>query len=109
VQPIGDQMTLELHGELDLATVNELTGVLNECIANPQCIRVVVDLSDVTFIDSVTISALIHAYNNAANAGHTLSIVGATGAVRRVLELTGVLDVLTGRLGRDARHQADRT
>jgi anti-sigma B factor antagonist len=93
---------VRLHGELDLATVNELTTVLNECIAHPTCRRVVVDLSEVIFIDSVTISAFILAYNKAAETGHALAVTGATGPVHRVLELAGVLDVLSGRSRLDA-------
>ena len=100
---------MRLHGELDLATVNELTPVLNECIAHPTCRRVVVDLSEVTFIDSVTIGALVRTYNNAANAGRTLSVTGATGPVHRILELAGVLDVLTGRSRPDAGQETDAT
>lgn len=89
---------MRLHGELDLATVDELATVLDECIAHPTCRRVVVDLSEVTFIDSVTIGALVLAYNKAANTGHALSVTGATGQVHRILELAGVLDVLSGRI-----------
>jgi anti-anti-sigma factor len=97
VEPLGEQITVRLRGELDLNTADDLTTVLDECIAHPTCRRVVVDLSEVTFIDSVTIGALVRAYNKAASAGHALSVIGATGSVHRILELAGVLDVLTGR------------
>jgi anti-anti-sigma factor len=88
---------VRLRGELDLDTVDELATVLDECIAHPTCHRVVVDLSEVTFIDSATVGAIIRMYKKAANAGHKLSVAGATGLVHRVLETLGVLDLLTGR------------
>jgi anti-sigma B factor antagonist len=109
VEPLGEQITVRLHGELDLATVDDLTTVLDECIARPTCRRVVVDLTEVTFIDSVTIGALVIAYNKAASMGHALSVIGATGSVHRILGLAGVLDVLTGRSRLDAEQEADAT
>jgi anti-sigma B factor antagonist len=109
VEPLGEQITVRLHGELDLATVNELTAVLKESLAQPTCRRVLVDLTEVTFLDSVTIGALVLAYNKAANTGNALSVTGATGQVHRILELAGVLDVLTGRSRLDTGQDADAT
>jgi anti-anti-sigma factor len=103
MEPSADQITVRLHGELDLNTVDDLTNVLHECIAHPECTRVVVDLSEVTFIDCRTIGALVRADGEAADAERGLSVIGATGLVHRVLSITGVLDLLTERSRTDAR------
>jgi anti-sigma B factor antagonist len=97
LEPTTERTTLRLYGELDLKTVDELTNLLRESITNTEGANVAVDLSEVTFIDTTTISALIRAYKQAAQARQTLSVTGATGLVRRVLAVTGVLQLLTGR------------
>jgi anti-anti-sigma factor len=59
----------------------------------------VVDLADVTFLDSVGIVALVTAHKKAAAAGQTLTVVNPRGVVRRVLDLTGVFPMLSGHDG----------
>jgi anti-sigma B factor antagonist len=108
MEPIGEQITVWLHGELDLSTMDGLTTVLDESITGPECVNIVVDLNEVTFIDAQTIGALVRAYKKAAEAERALWIVGATGLVHRVLGVTGVLDLFTGRSrpGRGQQHGA---
>jgi anti-sigma B factor antagonist len=52
----------------------------------------IVDLSDVTFLDSSGLRALIDADITAMRFGGRVVIVGARGIVRRCLEVSGVLD-----------------
>jgi anti-anti-sigma factor len=75
-----------------------LTTVLN---AGPSPLTV--DLAGVTFLDSTGISVLVKAYNRATEDGIALSLTDCQRIVRRVLEVTGLLSVLT-RDGGDSRH-----
>jgi anti-anti-sigma factor len=52
------------------------------------------DLDDVTFLDCAGIKEFIRAYSDAHGRGHMLTVSRPHGIVRRILELTGVLDVL---------------
>ena len=52
-----------------------------------------VDLSEVAFMDSTGINALIGAYRRTPHGG-CLQVVGAKSAVRRVFEITGVSELL---------------
>ena len=54
---------------------------------------VVVDLSEVDFMDSTGLSALVVAYRQAGEIGSSVVVAGAQPAVRRVLEITQ-LDLL---------------
>lgn len=54
----------------------------------------IVDLSDVTFLDSSGLRVLIDADITAARFGGRVVLVGACGVVRRCLEVSGVLDHL---------------
>jgi stage II sporulation protein AA (anti-sigma F factor antagonist) len=54
----------------------------------------VIDLSAVTFLDSSGIRVLVHAYQALNEAGGSLRVRGATGVVRRALEIVGLDGVL---------------
>lgn len=89
----GDQRTLVLSGELDMAEVPRLLEVLQSAVAVSAVVHV--DLAAVTFIDSTVISTLITARRTASDAGKRFAVRKSTGHVRRVLEVAGVLEVLS--------------
>jgi len=77
-----------ISGEIDLAVAAELQAV----VTGDE--DVVIDLSGVTFLDSSGIAAIVRAYRQQSANGRLLSVRGATGAVSRVLEITGVDSIL---------------
>jgi anti-sigma B factor antagonist len=83
----GDLTVLTVSGEVDAATTERFRAALVEV----QGLRVVVDLSGVTFLDSAGISALIAARHRLPSGGE-LRVIGLRPNVRRVLEITGLLD-----------------
>jgi anti-sigma B factor antagonist len=89
--------------EVDRATVDRFKAQLAEGLgryddaklAAGRCTTaVVVDLSDVEFLDSTGIRALLDTDREATRLGGRLLVTGANGIVRRMLELTGVLQHL---------------
>ena len=74
-----------LHGELDLMSANGLTDALVELAGS----TVVVDLSDLTFMDSSGIGALVRARNRIRADGQ-LMLSRPGGIVRRALEIAGL-------------------
>jgi anti-sigma B factor antagonist len=91
----GDAHTVTLVGELDLSACEELQRILLDALTEASTGGVEADLSAVTFIDSSAISALIRAHNSAHARGGSFAITGSRGHVRRVLQVTGVLDSLS--------------
>jgi anti-anti-sigma factor len=87
-----DSTTVALVGECDLSVRDELTAVLTAAIAGSR--ELVVDLRDLTFLDSSGIHALVTAYQAAQREGIKLYLVNAAGVVAEVLELTGVGDLM---------------
>jgi anti-anti-sigma factor len=82
-------------GEIDLASVDTLAAELAAAIdSDASCIQV--DLSAVTFVDSVGIHALLKGRRLAEESAKAYAVNGADGVVREVLELTGVWNHLTG-------------
>jgi len=84
-----DRATLTLRGEIDLATQGELRQRINDLLVEGR-IHLVVDLADVTFIDSTGLGVLIGARRRVHGLHGSLSIVGARDEVMRVFEITGL-------------------
>ncbi|HEU0238009.1 MAG TPA: STAS domain-containing protein [Micromonosporaceae bacterium] len=81
--------TVALAGELDLMTVGQLDTAL-DAVAAEDVTHIVVNLAELTFTDSVGISALIRGRRLADQRGISYEVVGATDLVRKLLDLTGV-------------------
>jgi anti-sigma B factor antagonist len=78
---------LGLEGPIDVSQAMDLRDVLGEAIDGPAA-RVVLDLTEVTFIDSSGIGVLVTAHRKADAAGAMFALAGARTTVGRVFELT---------------------
>jgi len=87
-------VVLALSGELDVVSAPELDLCLNEVMAEAPD-RVVLDLSELAFVDSAGMSVLIKARQDAESAGRTLVLGRPTEQVHRVFALVGLADWLT--------------
>ena len=77
---------LELVGELDVGTVDAFVDELTRDDAPPSFI----DLSRLLFLDLTGLRALLRAVES--DVADTARLVGATGVVRRLIELTQAID-----------------
>lgn len=89
-----DVLTVALHGEVDVLTVDRVRQSLSEAIA-AQPAEIVVDLADLSFIDSTGLGALIFGFQRARDRGIPFRLAHPTPAVRQVLILSGLLEVVT--------------
>jgi len=85
-----------LSGELDLDAADTVRRTLIEQLDRPSAATVVADLTDVTFVDSAALGAMIAAYRHAADRDRRFAVTGAAHAVRRIMQIAGVYDLLTG-------------
>ncbi|MCG5461620.1 STAS domain-containing protein [Micromonospora sp. MED01] len=90
-------VTLVPAGEVDMGAVGTLGSALQDALSAPDRVDVVVDLARVTFLDCAGIGALVAGRNTALSRRCGFTVVNPQRQVLRVLELTGVLGVLTGR------------
>jgi anti-anti-sigma factor len=81
-----------LHGEIDMATAGGIRSASGLAIDNDYS-SLVVDASDVSFMDSHGVKALIDVERAMADAGGHLILRNPSPAVRRVLDLTGLSEV----------------
>jgi anti-sigma B factor antagonist len=88
VETVGKACVVKLGGELDLYNAPEMRDALAQaCADSPE--RVVVDLSEVEFVDSTALGVLIEARTRLANRGAFL--LAAPGLeTRRALEISGL-------------------
>jgi anti-sigma B factor antagonist len=80
---------LRVDGELDLATAPVLAALPDGGG------DVVVDVSRIRFVDSTGLSVLVQAHHAARSAGRRLVLVAPSLRVRRLLQITGLDDVMT--------------
>jgi anti-sigma B factor antagonist len=83
----GDVLVLSLAGELDLADAPALREALRGAVErSPK--RLVVDLAEVTFVDSTVLGALVEARSRIGGEAFALAAPGLE--VRRALEVSGL-------------------
>jgi anti-sigma B factor antagonist len=92
-QGSGNHVRLVGDGEIDAHSVSVLRAVAEDAIGSG-AERIDLDLERVTFIDSSGLRALAEAHSAAEARGSTLTIVELSGPVRRILEISGMLDAL---------------
>jgi anti-sigma B factor antagonist len=88
----GGSAVVDVAGEIDVYTSPVLQEKLVEVLRDGSS-NIVLDLSDVTFLDSTGLGVLITALKRCRNADGDLELVTAQPNVLKVLEITGLNDV----------------
>jgi anti-sigma B factor antagonist len=93
-EPLDEgRMVVKLDGELDMFVTHGLRMRFHEIAADAER-DVVVDLSDVRYIDSTVLEAFVEAQHELHDHQHALAVVAPGPYTRRTFELTGLSDVL---------------
>lgn len=79
-------------GELDAHNCGELGDALTSATEGTSAASVVVDAGGLSFIDSSAISELLRLREQLSADGGSLTLVEVQPSVRRVLEITGLLE-----------------
>jgi anti-sigma B factor antagonist len=96
VEPRRDVVRVALEGELDIASVGEVKAQLRQ-LHDAGFGHFVLDLRELTFIDSTGLRLILSENTAAREKGGCLELVAGPPEVQRVFELTAVLDHLTFR------------
>jgi anti-anti-sigma factor len=93
VQRDDASATITISGEIDLET----SGALHDALANVyQCRAVHLDLSGVDYMDSTGLRTVLVAKGDIERAGGSLDVVAASSIVSRLIEITGIDDLIAG-------------
>lgn len=94
-------LLLVLSGEVDLATSGRFRRHVEE--ARGRGARtVVVDMAEVTFVDSTMLRELLRAHNETGDAGGRFVLAAVQPTVQRLLDLTGTTEVFELAVSREA-------
>jgi anti-anti-sigma factor len=90
------RMTVEIEGDLDIATIPFLEGILIAAEhVDPE--EVVIDVSRLAFVGVVGVRALTEEAERLEMRGRRTRLIGASATVKRLVSLTGGFDWLDGR------------
>ncbi|HCJ09698.1 MAG TPA: anti-sigma F factor antagonist [Clostridiales bacterium] len=91
---VGDILVVRVSGELDLATAGEFRHRVDADLDRFGSRDVVIDFSELGFLDSSGLGALLGRYKRVAERGGRVAVSGCAPHVRRVLELSGVMRII---------------
>ena len=90
----ADRHVVAVRGEIDLFTAPELKSALSEAIESGH-MRIVVDLTDTTFLDSTALGVLIGAVKRLRSRDGALVIVNVDQNIAKTFEITGLDQIFT--------------
>ncbi len=95
IQRAGADPVVVVTGEVDLSTGPQLRKTILDLLAEESPQRIRVDLAQVSLLDSTGVFVLVDTFKRAKERGVTLTVERPQHIVRRVLEICGLLDLLT--------------
>lgn len=90
--PETGPVTVTASGELDVAR-SELTAAIDEALAGGAA-RIVVNLLDVSFIDSSVLQVLVLAHREVSRRNGWIRLVYTNHLIARVIDMTGLAEIL---------------
>ncbi|MBA2637007.1 MAG: STAS domain-containing protein [Solirubrobacterales bacterium] len=96
----AERHIVAVRGEIDLFTAPEFKQVLAEAIEQGKT-RIVVDLSETSFLDSTALGVLLGAVKRLRTAGGALVIINVDRNIAKTFEITGLDQIFTLTPGRD--------
>ena len=88
VTHVSDTLSVvAVHGQADLHTASDLRAAMAEAVDRGS-VSLVVDLSEATFIDSMTLGVLLGAVKRLRPVGGGVSVVCSDPHIRRIFEIT---------------------
>lgn len=88
----GSETIIYARGEFDVATCSELADVIESELGSGTI--VVVDLSEVAYMDSSCLNVLIRARRHQAELGGSFAVQRPSHTAQRLLEVTGLQELI---------------
>jgi anti-anti-sigma factor len=89
----GESVGVALIGELDMAACFKLEAEIDRLLAGHEVRRLVLDLDELTFVDSAGLGALLAIRDRTQELGIEMLLVNPSDPVRRTLDLSGTAAV----------------
>jgi anti-sigma B factor antagonist len=91
---IGDVVIIDVSGKVTLGESGDamLTDKLRSIVQQGKK-KMLLNLADVTYVDSAGLGAIVHAYATVTNQGGTLKLLNVTKRIKDLLSITKLLTV----------------
>ncbi|MDO7786438.1 anti-sigma F factor antagonist [Desulforamulus aquiferis] len=89
-----DALLVRLSGDLDLGVADKLRITLDEHLNTKKIKYLIMNLSRVTFVDSSGLGVILGRYKKLTPFGGKVILVGAQPQVKRILELSGLMQIM---------------
>lgn len=89
-----DTLLARLFGEIDLKVADPLRGSLDKALQENPVRHLILNLLNVSFIDSTGLGVILGRYKRVVAAGGHVSLVGMQPQVKRVMEISGILRIM---------------
>lgn len=93
VRLMDNATIVDVSGDIDLATSPEVRKVLLHEVRDNHRARVVLNLSEVRYIDSSGVASLVESLKASRDIGSRFILVGLSGPAREVLQLSRLVKV----------------
>jgi anti-sigma B factor antagonist len=90
----GDRVSVRLTGMLDIGSAHRLQQALARLFTAGRVKRLTLDLSELAFIDSTGLAAVVYASKLCERSGCELAVIRGPDTVQQVFALTGLLEQL---------------
>ena len=100
--PYREAVTVVVAGELDHCSAPQIRQQLDDLLADESIIHLVLDMENLTFMDSSGIGVLLGRLRKLAARGGSLSVKGMQPSVEKLFRLSGldrVIGIIGGRKG----------
>ena len=86
----NDCLTARPVGELDHHTAGEIRQKIDTALLQHRCRRLVLDLAELTFMDSSGIGLIMGRYRHMQTLGGEMTVVGANPRIRSLMHMAGL-------------------
>jgi anti-sigma B factor antagonist len=93
IERAGDTAVVRCHGKLVAGVNDVLYAKVSQLI--PGTRRIVLDLTDLTYMDSMGLGTVVRLYVSARSAGCDLELINLGKRIRQLLSITNLLPVLS--------------
>jgi anti-sigma B factor antagonist len=93
IRRVDNATIVDVSGDIDLSNSPEMRKVLLHEVRDKRSPRVVLNLSEVKYIDSSGVASLVEGLKASRDLGSRFILVGLTGPAREVLQLSRLVKV----------------
>ena len=94
LKPLETAVTVVIAGELDHCAAPQIRRMLDDLLTDPAVCHLVLDLENLTFMDSSGIGVLLGRLRTLQNRGGTLSVKNMQPSVEKLFRLSGMHRVI---------------